>query len=110
MILDLLKEYPEKVNISKIDTDIFMINLKFENAFTSSMVGSNFHEKRREICIKSDGIEYKYDDLNKKENNTPLHNAVSVFLNAINGKYDSRLGIGLSLQILKILESFNYSP
>ena len=109
LILDLLQEEPQSVSIFKDNwKDIFDIKMTFDGCLTQSIVGIDYVGKYRSLQVEFDGMYVGYDDAKRPvDHRPPLLNAVNVFIGAINGKDDPRLGIDLSLKILQILEHHN---
>jgi predicted dehydrogenase len=109
MILDLLDEYPKNISIkeqSKNDGYLYMLEMEFDNCKTISKIGNGGDRKHRDISVIYDiNRKVHYDDLERSVNDfPPLTNALGVFMDAINGKSDSRLGLDLALKITQILE------
>jgi predicted dehydrogenase len=106
LVLDLLQEDPQTIEYQKINKH--NIKLTFAQAKTESIfyfAKSTFPQKLRELTIKGDGLEIFYDDQKRPSHHTPpLNNVIQVFIDAINGKEDYRLGLDLSLKIMKVLE------
>lgn len=107
MILDLLNEYPKKIDINETPTQygkLYTIDLNFQNISTMSIVGNGAHKKVRHFNVElENGINIIYDEIEKQNS---LANVINIFINAIRGKYDYRLGVDISLNILKILETY----
>jgi predicted dehydrogenase len=108
MILDLAGCMPNKTNIKKIqissEKSLFNIIMNFDNFDTCSTVGNGGNQKRRYFCVSFNGLNISWEDSDRPPNHTPpLENMLKVFLNAIDGKKDSRLGLDLSFKILEIL-------
>lgn len=117
LILDLTKTMPLRVcaeEICKENTgkSIFSIDMTFERDNkkdyfeTQSYVGNGSEfGKCRQLEVEFDGISVSYDDENRPIYHTlPLQNAIQVFLDAIKGKYDYRLGLDLSIKVIKVME------
>lgn len=112
MILDLLDEYPQNILIeeqSQNDGYLYTLEMEFDNCRSISKVGNGCDKKRRDISVIYDiNREAYYDDLNRQPNHIPpLTNALNVFIAAINGKPDNRLGLDLALKITQVLEESN---
>jgi hypothetical protein len=100
MILDLSQQMPKKVKCINFYPRNYNIKLTFDHFTTDTIVGaSNMNARYLEIC---DGKTYVNDESTMPD--LPLTNALNVFINAINGKDDYRLGLDLSLKVLNILE------
>jgi len=108
MILDLMDEYPSSIDVSEVKTkhgSLFNIKLKFGQVETESLVGNGGEKRVRKLKVECGGLNLVYDGkLHPPAHELPLTNALKVFLAAIGGEGDPRLGIGLALDILKILE------
>jgi len=105
MILDIMGKMPNQIETKLMYDNMYHIGMKFDNASSSTIVGSGGMEKMRNISIEYDGLDLSYDDLSRPSTHIPpLQNAIRVFVDSIDGKLDSRLGIHLSLQVLEILE------
>ena len=105
MILDLSSsstnlQLPTKVECSNFHPRNYNIKLTFDHFTTNTMIGaSNMNARYLEVC---DGTTYVNDESTMPD--LPLSNALNVFIAAINGKDDYRLGLDLSLNVLDILE------
>lgn len=108
MILDLMNGCPSTISASEVRTkhgSLFNIKLKFGQTETESLVGNGGEKRVRKLKVEYDGLKLVYDDkLRPSTHGLPLANALKVFLASINGGSDSRLGVGLALDVLKILE------
>lgn len=108
MILDLMETVPEKVHLEEVKTKIgslFNIKMKFEWFHSESLVGNGAEKPIRKLKMYCDGLRLVYDDKMRPGNHSlPLTNALKVFMGAIQGINDPRLGLDLSLQVVKILE------
>lgn len=108
MILDLSNQIPNDIKIEKIITEtgeLFNIKLQFKTFETESLVGNGGLKPIRKFKIISDGLILIYDDNLRPSNHVaPLTNALNVFIDSISNKYDYRLGLDLSLKIIKILD------
>jgi hypothetical protein len=108
MILDLMNGYPSTISASEVKTkhgSLFNIKLKFGQVETESLVGNGGEKRVRKLKVGCDGLKLVYDDkLRPSTHELPLANALKVFLAAIGGENDPRLGMGLALDVLKILE------
>jgi predicted dehydrogenase len=109
MILDLLNETPEVIKIHEFKSgnkSLYTLNMNFKDTFTHSVIGNCSSVRYRTLSIELDGINVSYDDINSKPSNhtLPLVNALNVFINAIDGKPDNRLGLELSFKVLEVLE------
>lgn len=108
MILDLVNDFPEKIEAQEIKTEtgsLFNIKLQFDTLTTESLVGNGGQKPIRKLKIDCDGLKIVYDNAHRPaHHNLPLTNALNVFINAIKGIPDSRLGLDLSFKIIKILE------
>lgn len=79
--------------------------LRFEKKLGYGQVGNGGKEKVRKWEIESDGMWIEYDDLKRPDNQIPpLQRSIEVFLGAIEGKEDWRLGLDLGLKVMKWLE------
>lgn len=107
MILYLLQKTPDMININIVPetNTIYNIEMNFENIKSISTIGNGAIESRRFLNIEFNGMSISYDDKQRPiVHNSPLKNAVSEFLNIINGKTSDKCGLELSLQITHILE------
>lgn len=109
MILDLTNSFPQQIEASELRTDtgsLFNIKLQFDTFYTESLVGNGGQKPVRKIKVDCDGIKVVYDDKERPNHHIPpLTNALRVFIDAIGGKPDYRLGLDLSLKVIQILES-----
>jgi len=111
MILALLG-YPKHIDIVK-NNELYSIVMEFDKATTLSTVGI-IDKKARDILVKYNGLEIKYDDLLRPETHkTPLHNSIKQFLSVVEynktsgakgNKDDYRVGLSLSMMVIKVLE------
>jgi hypothetical protein len=110
MILYLIKEFPKSVNFKEIKTNtgrLFNIKMQFNKLCSESLVGNGGKKPIRKFKIDCGGVKLIYDDKARPSYyNQPLTNAINVFIDAINGKNDDRLGLDLSLDVLKILDMY----
>mgnify|MGYP001606621280 CR=1 FL=1 len=106
MILDLMGCVPDVVSVKKVLTSnlIFEMELHFGNIVTNSRFGVG-EKRERKVSVKYENGEDSFEDIVGNEVPGPLHNAIGVFLSAIEGKPDQRLGLGLSLEVLRVLEA-----
>ena len=105
MILDLVEECPEKVDITETKTQsgsLFKINMKFKTLDSESLVGNGGEKRVRKLKVEFDGLKLVYDDKPTDDYNSPLINALKVFIGDIDGDGDYRIGLGLSLKVMKI--------
>lgn len=102
MILDLMNRTPNIVSAIQIGS-IFEIELHFSDTVTHSRFGIS-GERVRRVAVQCEGEEVIFEDIGS-EIPGPLHNAVAVFLETISGETDQRLGLGLALDVLKVLEA-----
>lgn len=103
MILDLAQQYPYTINCTRNKNEQYTITMQFDTFETSSIIG--YSEQRQRYLDVNKG-QFIYDGMIKE---LPLTNAIQVFINAIHGKPDYRLGLSLSLDVIKILEQCQIS-
>lgn len=110
LILDLVGDVPVNVQAFNLKNDgngrtLNKIQLKFKTFTTNSIIGNGADNSCRTLSINYDGLNISYDDKARPYNHaSPLANAIKVFIKAIHGKEDWRLGLNLSIKITKILE------
>lgn len=111
IVLELIHEMPKQVKVNAIlaheekKAILYDVKLEFSSNAAYCLVGNGGGGKRRTYSVKTDGITLMYDDMRRPESHTqPLNNAIKIFLNAMDGKDDWRLGLGLSLKVIKVLE------
>lgn len=116
MIMDLMEPMdwlPDQVNATQIETKngfLFDIKMKFKNIETESLVGNGGVHPVRKLKIESGGLQIIYDGKAiQKDRFSPLENALQVFMGAIHGTDDRRLGLDLSFRVLNVLESCDKS-
>ena len=105
MILDLNREMPQSISVQETKQSagsLFKVEMNFENLTSTSLIGNGGKKKVRQLKVLAGGLEISYDERNQPS--PPLTNAFKVFINAIHGMHDYRLGIDLSLDVLSILE------
>lgn len=109
MILDLAEDMPEKINAEEIKTisgSLFKIKLQFKTFDAECLVGNGGQKPVRKLKIDCGGLKVEYNDKSRPaEHAAPLEEAIKIFLAAIAGHKDYRLGIGLSLKVTQVLES-----
>lgn len=104
MILDILSTFPNKIKINEVKTGLFKINLNFDKCYSESIVGNGSLKPSRKLKIYTKDKDYTYDG--KTQVISPLTTALKTFIRAIEGEPDSRLGIDLALQVVRILENY----
>jgi hypothetical protein len=105
MILDLSQRLPIKIQCTNFYERNYNIKLTFDHFTTNTTVGaSRMNARYLEVC---DGTTYTNDDMITPD--LPLTNALNVFIAAINGKDDYRLGLDIPLKVLDILEECDKS-
>jgi hypothetical protein len=102
MILDLSTQYPKDVKCDKINDGCYGITLEFDHFSSHSIVGLGA-KKRSFITSTNYGI-FEYSD-RFPINDLPLTNAIQVLIDTLDGKKDYRLGLDLSLNVLRVLEN-----
>lgn len=102
-----LKNGPPNIKIKKNnygEGSQYYLKLLFEKAQADCIVG-NIGDRTRSWSVSSDGMTILYDDTKRPDYVLPpLSNALNIFINAIQGKDDFRLGLGLSMRITDVLE------
>jgi Oxidoreductase family, NAD-binding Rossmann fold len=101
MILDKANEMPRSLKCLRIqnkDTDLFSIEMDFRLFKSNSLVGNGAGIKRRIFCIGNELYNGQY------VKNSPLENAIKVFLKLINNEQDEREGVNLSINVMKLLD------
>jgi predicted dehydrogenase len=103
MILDLTQQFPQAIQCLEVSPDCFSIVLIFDKFQTTSLVG-HYECRQKYLCIRNDTQDiFDYQDT-YCPNDRSLTNALQVFIDAIRGKPDYRLGLDLSLKVMQILE------
>jgi hypothetical protein len=105
MILDLTQKYPTNIECYSSDNQSFIIKLKFNHLETISKIG--YSDDRVRYLIVNDDKLLEYDGMATSE--LPLKSAITTFILAIQGQTDYRLGLDLSLQVIKVLEACEQS-
>lgn len=101
MILDLAQQMPINIKCQRMsDSLIYLIELQF-GKFKANVVVGKTDIKRRYFRVN----EMIYDANNSADH--PLTNALQVFIDAIQGQQDYRLGLDLSLKVMRVLETCN---
>lgn len=109
LILDLLQDQPHtsKITQSNKYSDLYKIELLFDNCTAKSISGIGSDKCRLFTISLNEGF-VSYDDLNRPNHHLPpLFNAIEVFIKSINKIPDDRLGLNLSLKIIKLIEYCN---
>jgi predicted dehydrogenase len=108
MILDLTQQMPRVVSCNELITktgSLFNIKMNFQGCETETLVGNGGSKRVRKLKIIGGGLGISYDDKLRPTTHTlPLERALQVFLRAIDGHLDPRLGIDLSVKVLNILD------
>lgn len=108
MILYMAEDVPNAIKIEPIKTltgELFNIQMFFDEFESESLVGNGGAHPIRKFKIHGDGLVYTYDDkLRPEYHSPPLANALDIFINAIGGQDDNRLGLDLAINVTKILE------
>lgn len=118
MILDLVQSVPETVFVNRVikcgqeakGPEMFDLDLVFDTCNTQSTFGSSKLFSVRDLTCRSitvhfEGMTLAYDDTARPSHHVPpLTNALCVFLNAISGISDSRLGLDLALKVTETLD------
>jgi predicted dehydrogenase len=99
MILDLTQQFPQVIKCQQQDRQ-FIINMQFDDCETTSIIGHS-DSKRRVISVNN-GM-FVYDQ--EVATDLPLNTALDVFLGAINGVPDYRMGLDLALNVMRVLEA-----
>lgn len=109
MILDITQQFPKSIECIKIKERVYNIKLCFDKFNTTSTVG--YSDRKNRFLLANDGNIFTYndninDELDYREvmKDYPLTTALKVFIDAINGKTDYRLGLDLSLNVMHVLE------
>lgn len=106
MILDLAGKYPKSIKCELISPRKYGIVLEFDQFSSHSVVG--FGVKRRSLVVSSHYNILEYSD-RFPSNDLPLTNAIQVFVDSLGGKKDYRLGLDLSLNVLRVLDECDKS-
>jgi hypothetical protein len=105
MILDLAQTMPLSVQCWEPRPRWFQISLEFKTFSAWCGVGQTPNgEKIRSLSVSDHNITYECKNMLQSTFEPPLINAIRVFLAAIHGRSDSRLGLDLSFKVLQILE------
>lgn len=114
MILDLAQEFPKNIEIKEINKNneksLYEVNLEFKRFNSKSQVGNGGERAVRNLVIETEQEgTLIYDDVwerNQINYSPPLTEVLRVFLNAIEGKKDARLGVDLSWDIARVLSRY----
>jgi predicted dehydrogenase len=98
MILDLAQEFPHTVECQQLERQ-FTITMCFKSFRSVSIIG-HATWKERFLSI-NDGL-FVYDQLTSSDQ--PLTTALETFIGSINGVPDYRLGLNLSLNVMRVLD------
>jgi hypothetical protein len=104
MILDLMQQLPSSLECQEITTNFFRLSLTFQHCTTFSLVGCNSHRMATLQIRDTANNFWQYNGTAVCLEDRPLTNSLGVFIDAIDGKPDYRLGLDLSLQIIRMLE------
>lgn len=106
IILDLWDTYFEEIRIKDhVNTpNHWFTSLKFMGNSAIAYYGNRFIEKKSYVDTYHLGQFSTYDSTLNSGSPSPLHNAIEIFLNGIEGKEDPRLGLDLALEVTKTLE------
>lgn len=105
IILDLWKAKFEDIRIISHENypNHWYTRLKFGERTAMAFYGNRFLEKKCYVDAYHLGQFSTYDSVLNPGNPLPLQNAMNIFLDAIQGKKDDRLGVELALEVTKIL-------
>jgi predicted dehydrogenase len=106
MILDLTRRTPKQVSAKDLSSGkgaAFELELVFDTCTTRSHIGVGLRRERRVDVMHGEGGSF-FEDVGI-ERPGPLHKAIEVFLGAIEGKSDDRIGLTLPLAVLQVLEA-----
>jgi predicted dehydrogenase len=111
MILDLIQDFPHTIGCQKLRDRYYTIRLEFDNAITESYIGYSTYKDKylKATYYDNEQVSFEYDDKAHNIEDRPLANAIRVFIDAIKGKTDYRLGLNLTLKVLQVLEQCQYS-
>jgi Oxidoreductase family, NAD-binding Rossmann fold len=109
MVLDLVKNDPNIISAQEVLNDrgsLFSIKLQFDTFNAESLIGNGGHKLVRQFKVETDGLKLTYEDLKRPPSHPmPLTSAINVFLDSLDGKPDYRLGLDLSLRVMRVLET-----
>ena len=103
LILDFTQQYPISIKCKEVSPRCFSIVLEFDHFKTISIVGHTIGDRKRFFSAETENEIFEYDGLKPTES-PPLTNALEVFIKSIKGYPDYRLGLDLSLQVMRVLE------
>lgn len=111
IMLDLFKTMPVEFNIIPLAIkdklkELYIIFFKFPSSQKACMLfGNEWGQEMRNFKIFTESGSLIYNDVKKPiDHNPPLTNALNIFLQAIDGQMDERLGVNLGINTLKVLE------
>lgn len=110
MILDIAGSFPKHISVKIVRSVeagmLYEITMQFESFETSSIVGNGADQRCCDILVGFDGVAQRYDALDRRADIVPpLTSALKVFIDAIQGGDDPRLGLDLPLKVIQVLES-----
>lgn len=98
LILDLAQQYPKTIKCSGKEPN-FTITMEFDTFRSITDIG--YSDTRQRLLDINNG-QFIYDGMASKD--LPLTNALKVFIDAIHGKPDYRLGLELPLKVMQVLD------
>ncbi len=104
LILDLSQRMPKTIECKMLFPRFFEISMEFDTFKSISLFGHTDNlEKIRDLYISDGNIVCNNMD-NLPILDFPLTNVLKVFIGAIHGEKDYRLGLDLSLKVMEVLE------
>lgn len=95
----------KRIYVREDNKTIYAIRLIFDDVTALCYVGNGAHAKHCNYIVSVDGLNLSYDDLKRPpSHNKPVNNAIQVFLDAIDGKSDWRVGLDLAIKTVEILK------
>lgn len=118
MCLDVMERDPARISCVRTESgagEMFDISLEFGSVTSSSRVGNGGYSRMRRLRVLDGLHNFVYDDTAADKltfdgaplpvsPELPLTRAISVFLGAISGRPDPRLGLGMALRVAAVLD------
>jgi len=98
LVLDLAQQYPKIIRCTGKEPN-FTITMEFDTFTSTSHIG--YSDNRQRLLDINNG-KFIYDGMASTD--LPLTNALQVFIDAIHGKPDYRLGLELPMKVMRVLD------
>ena len=98
LVIDLAQQYPKTIKCTGSEPN-FTITMEFDSFTSITNIG---HSENRQRLLDINNGKFIYNGMISTD--LPLTNALQVFIDAIHGKPDYRLGLDLPMKVMQMLE------